>query len=311
MMKSVTGMRRPKGLRFASWLQAAVAILALPAIAQAAGSIDNSAVATGTYNGVPYNSAPAIASVPLADPTLTVSLDVSGAINDGGDGVDAGDTVTYTLTITNTANVTLTDVTPAIASVLFNGTAGAGSWGSFSTPVIASLAPGGVTTVTIDYTLAAADIFTAAAVTDGVLGAFDVEGTGPGAATASANDSGPNTIPAEPSLQIAKAASTSSAVSVGETVTYTYTVTNNGNVPLSNVSITDTHEPGTPHELILASASATGNTTGPWDEQIDTEGPVGASVAGAVNGVIDVLQPGAVATFTYVHTVRADEFEAQ
>ncbi|MEM7215820.1 MAG: hypothetical protein AAF423_09775 [Pseudomonadota bacterium] len=85
----------------------------------------------------------------------------------------------------------------------------------------------------------------------------------------------------------------------GETITYTYTVTNSGNVTLSNVAIQDTHE-----GVLLSPA--------PAGEAIVSEGPNQPSLIGTPNdGLIDLLDVGAVATFTITLTVTQEEVDNQ
>src|SRR5665811_935764 len=77
--------------------RASVALLVSAPFAYAAGTVSNSATATGTYNAAPVNSAPGTASVPLADPTESLLVSKTGMFNDGGDGnLDPGDTITFT-----------------------------------------------------------------------------------------------------------------------------------------------------------------------------------------------------------------------
>jgi len=290
-------------------------------VALAAGTISNDATATGTYNATPYTSSPSSATVPVADPTLSLTVVKTGTLQPGGDGhLNDGDTISYTIDVTNASNVTVSNVSLTEDGATFNGTAGAGSFDSVSPATVASLAPGATTQFTITYTLTAVDIYRAAAVTDGVVNSVTANATGPGSVPVTGSGSSQNTIAADPAITVAKVANlttdtnSNSAADVGDVVTYTYTVTNTGNVPLSGVTINDTHEPGTPHELVLNSATATSNTTGPWDEAIGTDGPLApgtASSDASVDGSFDLLQPGATATFTYVHTVTQAEFDAQ
>lgn len=153
----------------------------------------------------------------------------------------------------------------------------------------------------------------AAASTNGVSNTATATGSDPQSNTVtSPGDTALTTIPAGPDLTIAKAAVINEVgpadgfAAVGETITYTYTITNTGNVPLSDVSVSDTHE-----GQLLASSVFTSET-------LSSEGPLGgdlppvvSSDATANDGIWTTLQPGAVITVTYVHTVTQDEVDNQ
>ncbi len=160
---------------------------------------------------------------------------------------DAGDTVTYTYTVKNTGNVTLTGVVPADAGPKFNGIAGTGTLGVFS-PTSATLAPNATQVFTSNYTLTQADVNTAAGITNGVSNTATASGTQPGGATTtSPSSSATTTIPKTSALTTAKSAATptvnlgttTAATDAGDTIEYSYTVTNTGNVTLSNVVPSD------------------------------------------------------------------------
>lgn len=297
--------------RFAVALLAMITAIGLAAPAYA--DIDNSAVAVGTYSTADdTSSTPDTAAVPVIPAARDLSIVktvVSGpttALGSNATATDAGDQITYQYVVTNDGTVTETNVTPVEdpASPSFNGNTGTGSFGGFTVTSgsAASLAPGASVTFENVYTFSALDVYRAAGVTNGVVNT----------ATASSDDHTDTdadttqaTISADPSLTIAKVAVLNDEVvadglaEATETITYTYTVTNNGNVALTNVGIQDTHE-----GALVAPA--------PANETITVEGPVQPSDIGVANdGVIDTLEAGATATFTYVHTVTQTEVDNQ
>lgn len=288
---------------------------AVGAVTPTYSAIDNSAVAVGTYNAADdTTSAPDTASVPvLQNRDLSIAKSVFSApsttLGSDAANTDAGDEIVYRYTITNNGSVTENNVAPVDPGPTFNGSAAAGTLGSFTevsgagTGDAATLAPGETVVFEATYTLAQLDVLNAAGVTDGVSNI----------ATASSDDI-PNSppsppaltdIPAVPSLEIVKLAVLNDEINAdnlaeaGETITYTYTVTNSGNVALTNVGIQDTHEGS-----LLTGANL------PAGETITTEGPLGPSNIGvADDGVIDTLEAGATATFTVTLTVTQDEVD--
>ena len=304
----IQGMKR-------SGISAIALLTAMGAVSPAFAAIDNTAVAVGTFNAADDTTSPPSAQsvpvIPLAR-QLSVAKSVFAApsVASGTDpaNTDAGDTIVYRYTVTNTGNSTETNITPIDTGPTFDGNAGTGTLGSFTevaggTGTAASLAPGETVIFEATYTLSQLDVYNAAGVTDGVSNI----------ATASSDDvpaSPPSppaetTIPANPAIVINKVAVLNDEITAdgqaetGETITYTYTVENTGNVPLTNVAVQDTHEG------VLLSPS-------PANETITTEGPVQPSDIGTANdGVIDQLEAGAIATFTYVHTVTQTEVDNQ
>lgn len=282
----------------------ALVAMSLFAMGQSASAdITNSAVATGTYDGSSTSSVSETSAVPLIGllPDLTIVKTITTA-PDGTSG--AGDLITHQYVVTNSGNQTLTNVMPIDAGPTFDGNIGTGSMGAFSVTAgnAVSLAPGSSVTFVASYTLSALDVYRAAGVTDGVNSNATSTST---EHTDGDSNNVAATIPARPSLSIAKTATLNDEVvadnlaQLDETITYTYTVTNNGNVALTNVGIQDTHE-----GVLLASA--------PAGEKIVNEGPIQVSSIGLEDdGVIDQLEAGAVATFTYVHTVTQAEIDSQ
>lgn len=290
-------------IRFAGWTGiGALAAMSFFGMSQPVlADISNSAVAVGTYSGSPTRSEPDTVTVPVIN--LSPDLTIVKTITAGPDGASgAGDLIAYQYVVTNSGNQTLSNVLPVDGGPTFDGKAGTGSMGAFSVILgsAVSLAPGASVAFAASYTLSALDIYQAAGVVDGV------SNTATATSSEYQDEDGSTvvaTIAATPSLSIAKVAVLNDEsvadklAAAGETITYTYTVTNNGNVALTNVGVRDTHE-----GALLASA--------PGGETIVTEGPVRSSAIGAEDdGVIDQLEAGAVATFTYVHTVTQAEID--
>ncbi len=184
-----------------------------------AGEVENTASATGTPpTGDPVTDDDTF-TVPLtADPSI--DLVKTGAL-DGG--IAAGDTVTYTFTVTNAGNVTLTDV--AVTDPLTGGAV---------TLDVTTLAPGDVATGTATYTLGQADVDAGS-----VVNVASVAGTPPTGDPVT--DTDPETVPlaADPSIELVKTGALDGDAVAGDTVTYTFTVTNTGNVTLEDVAVTD------------------------------------------------------------------------
>ena len=139
--------------------------------------------------------------------------------------MSVGDTLTYTITATNTGAATLTNVT--IADSLLTSTGG--------TAPCSTLAPGESCSLTGTYVVRSDDV------DDGEI---ENTATADSDQTPTVSDSVTVTVP-QPALAIDKPAPVNSdedgsgSITVGDTLTYTITATNTGTAALTNVTITD------------------------------------------------------------------------
>ena len=249
--------------------------------------------------GVVLNTATATAqpSDPTADPvTGTDNLsspgpDAAGALTVlkagtldlGADGVaNPGDIVNYAITITNSGNVTLSDIVVTDDDV----DAGSITYTSGDDDAdndIDSLGPDESVTVNATYTLTLNDI-NAGSVTNSALATgqdpsgADVsdlsDSTNPGDGTG-ANDQTVTQIPRGSSLTVEKTPSVLTGAVVDQVITYSYLVTNTGNVTLTDITLDDQH------------TSAAGT----------------AALTISDGGIIETLDPGETATLTAEYTV--------
>ena len=211
-----------------------------------AGVFSNQATATGTTPSGSDVTDLSGTSVDNDTPTDTpicqdasIALIKVGTYNDEDCTAAAGDVIAYSFSVTNTGNVTLTNVIVADPLVTMVG------------GPIASLAPGAIDTAsyTASYTITQQDID---------AGVFSNQATATGTApsgtsvtdvsgTSIDNDTPTDTpICQDPAIALVKQANVTLDptdncynVSVGGLIDYTFTVTNQGNVPLSTLVLTD------------------------------------------------------------------------
>ncbi len=202
-----------------------------------AGSVDNVAHATGVDpNGGPTRSNDDDTTTPTDTPASGLKiLKRAGTpvdVNDSGL-TDAGDTIAYTFTVTNTGNVPLTDI------VVNDPLAGA------VTCVATSLAPGAATECAAveAYVVTEADELAGS-----VRNVATVTGEDPDGDPTDPSDPSETRTPTDrpaPRLTLDKRAGTpvdvndSGITDAGDTIRFTFTVTNAGNVPIRTVSVVD------------------------------------------------------------------------
>ncbi|MFJ7275708.1 hypothetical protein ACIQVZ_14745, partial [Kitasatospora sp. NPDC098663] len=182
----------------------------------------NSPMVLCTFTNTPVPATPSLTIMKTASPTTVTA---------------AGQTVDYSFLVTNTGNVTLTDVT--VNETAFSGTG--------TPPVItcppgaASLAPGASVTCTAPYTVTQADI-NAGSITNTAT-ATGTPPTGPPVTSPPSNAT--VTATPAPALTIMKTASPTTVTAAGQVVDYSFLVTNTGNVTLTNVTVNETAFSGT------------------------------------------------------------------
>ena len=183
-----------------------------------AGSVTN----TATVSALPPTGAPATSSdgtVTTIPASPSVSLDKQAGTATG---ATAGSTILYSFVVTNTGNVTLTNL--AVSDVMV---------GAVSCPV-APLAPGTAATCTATYTLTQADVDAGH-----VANTATVSATPPTGAAVSSTDSVDTIVPVNASVTLAKHAGIPTGVTAGSTIPYTFVVTNTGNVTLGSIQVDD------------------------------------------------------------------------
>ncbi|MBD8728975.1 DUF11 domain-containing protein [Frigoribacterium sp. CFBP 13707] len=190
------------------------------------GTLSNTATATGTTpGGDPFPTPPGSTVTVPATPAPALTVDKTA---DTTEIAEAGQTVTYSFVVTNTGNVTASDVAPVEGD--FSGT---GNLGAITPGQVASLAPGGSATFTATYVVTQADVdsgaLTNTATTTGTTPGGDPFPTPPGSAV---------TIPVVPgpALTVVKSADITEITAAGQTVTYSFQVTNTGTVTIGDVS---------------------------------------------------------------------------
>lgn len=132
-----------------------------------------------------------------------------------------GDTITYTFTIANSGNVTVSNLTLEDDML---GTIDLGS--------ITSLAQGDNVTVAKSYTVDENDL------PGPIINTANVTGTDPNGNSISAIDSASVPLTYSAFIEVTKTA-TPHPASLGDTITYTYTITNTGDVTVNNLTLED------------------------------------------------------------------------
>lgn len=199
-------------------------------------SIDNDARAVGVFNGLAVTTPISSQSVPVVPPNPDIAVTKAGVLNDddGTPGLSAGDTISYTVTVSNPGNVTLTGIT--VDDPLVNLTFQSGDTdGDFS------IDPSETWIYTGDYTITGFDLATNGG------GDGDIDNT----VTVDSNETPPQTAtqetPIDPdvSIVVQKTGTLNdsdgiSGVSAGDTIDYVIRVENNGVASLTNINLNDT-----------------------------------------------------------------------
>ncbi|WP_441785324.1 DUF7507 domain-containing protein [Leifsonia sp. 2MCAF36] len=197
-----------------------------------AGMAADSAVAFGTPGGglAEVSSPPSIVSIPVvAAPSIAlVKATTTGSVT------QAGQSVPYTFTVTNTGALTLTSVSVVDTVTPPSDPA---NLSAVVCPATTTLAPGASTTCTATYTTTQADMDAPSVIDTAAATATAPDGTAVHSPDATV------TIPtvATPGLTVVKAAPAFDGASFvpGGTIPYRVTVTNAGNVTLTAVQVTD------------------------------------------------------------------------
>ena len=220
------------------------------------GSITNQATASGTgVNGLVTDLSGATISDDI--PTVTIipeacfdaiAITKAGVFNDvdtSGCSTASVDTVTYTFTVTNQGNTPLTSVT--VTDPLLGGLLTAAPTGDANNNTILEVTETWV--YVQDYVVTQSDIDTGSITNQATASGTGAEGVVTDLSGATVSDDIPTVtiVPASclDAIAITKAGvfndvDTSGCTSLGvDTVTYTFTVTNQGNTPLTSVTVTD------------------------------------------------------------------------
>jgi len=198
-----------------------------------AGAVNNTATASAKDpTGAAVNSSPDSTSTPLQqNPSLVLDKKVASVVDVNGDGkTDAGDRINWTFDLTNTGNVTLTNLAVSDPK--------AGTVTCLSGPLAAGAT---VTCTAAPYTITNADVDTGAVNNTATASGKDPKGNPVG----SNQDSTSTPVQQTPGLSLDK--KVASVVDVngdgktdaGDRINWTFDVTNTGNVTLTNVAVND------------------------------------------------------------------------
>ena len=200
-----------------------------------AGTVTNVATAKGTSpdpNAPEVPVTPGTKDEPTDTPNAHITIVKHAEQNGSGEAgaFKLGETIEYAITVTNTGNLTTTDVKVSDANA-----------DNFGEKVIESLEPGASETFTAFHTVTEADVLAGK-----VNNVATAKGTSPDPATpevpVTPGEDTKIVDPANTTLTVAKQAAAPAngeAYQLGEEVVYTISVTNSGNVAYSNVKVSD------------------------------------------------------------------------
>ena len=185
--------------------------------------------ATPVTGGVDVTGDDATETVVEALPGVELDKVAGPVVDVDGNGVDAGDSITFSFVVSNVGNVDVDGVTLDDGLLgLVDAPCGSGPWLSATTRAC----PDAV------YTIVVADLG------GEVTNSATVTATAPNGDTVSASDGTTTSAPAAPSVALDKQSSgvtdvDGNGVDAGDTLTYAFVVTNTGNVPLDGITLDD------------------------------------------------------------------------
>ncbi|MEZ5812745.1 MAG: hypothetical protein R3D45_15145 [Rhizobiaceae bacterium] len=304
------GMISPVNLPVRAMMVAPLALMiGIWQVAPAWATIDNTVTVTGSSPGNTddvTNTDTENVDVVDAAPALTVTK-----VADDDTDVAVGQTVTYTYTVTNSGNVTMTNVSLAdvhdgagtAPTPVFSGTplTDTGTIGDSTDDgldnIWDTLAPGDTVNFTSTYTVVQADLDSNGGGDGDIDNTATATGTYGGSPTTGQISYSIDLEDVTASLTVAKVADDTTDVTVGQVITYTYTVTNTGNVAITNVFLSDSHNGSGPAPVPGSEALLADN------------GTTGDSTDGGVDGNWDTLGPQDVITFTSTYTVTQSDVD--
>ena len=248
--------------------------LVLAQIQVAAADIVNDAVATASHASGTVTSTVSSQSVPVISAAPAISVSKSGSLNDddGTPGLSAGDTVSYTVTVSNTGNVSLTGI--SLSDPLTSLSLGGGDLDSDG-----NVDPGETWTYSGSYVITQIDIDTDGGGDGDIDNTVAVITNELAVETASVEVALPNADITIDKTGVLNDDDGTPGLSAGDTIDYQVTLINSGTTDQTNVLVNDVLDQN-------------GNT-----EILALSGPSGDS-----NGD-NVLNPGETWLFTSIYAV--------